>query len=98
MALIGFLGAGLGSPPPTALMVTALADARRSVAARLQFNQPTSEWLAEETRAGGIRENAAVPAVMEMGSRRQPIADAYQLRHPDRIRELTGLLAVLKQA
>jgi hypothetical protein len=57
--------------------------------------ESTSEWLASEIRLRGIRENAAVLAVMEIPEYRYPAAQAYALRYPDRLKVLNDLLAVL---
>jgi hypothetical protein len=64
-AIMAFLGAGLHQPPSLALAVTALADARRTVASLWSRGEPIAHWLASETRLHGIRENAATLAVME---------------------------------
>jgi hypothetical protein len=94
-ALIAFLGAGLPSPPSTAALVAALADARRAVAMHQARGLPLDGWLAGEIDPGGIRENAAVLAVLELPERREEIAGAYRQAHPDRAGALSDLLAVL---
>jgi hypothetical protein len=94
-AIIAFLGAGLGQPLSTALAVDALASARRTVATHLASGASAGEWLASEIRVRGIRENAAVLAVMEIAEHQQLIAHAYLQRHPDRGKALSDLLAVL---
>lgn len=97
-ALIAFLGAGLPSPPSKALIVEALARARRAVAMHQGHGLVLDEWLAGEVRLRGIRENAAVLAVLELRpGRREETARAYRREHPDRAGALTGLLAVLDQ-
>jgi hypothetical protein len=97
-ALIAFLGAGLPSPPSKALIVEALAGARRAVAMYQGHGRVLDEWLAGEVRLRGIRENAAVLAVLELLSgRREETARAYRHEHPDRAGALSGLLAVLDQ-
>ena len=60
--LAAFIGAGVPSPPSTALLV---------------------QGLAGEVRLRGIRENAAVLAVLEMPGRRNEIARAYREQHSD---------------
>jgi hypothetical protein len=56
------------------------------------------EWLAGEVRLRGIRENAAVLAVLELRpGRRAETARAYCHEHPDRAGALADLLAVLDQ-
>src|SRR5215472_15485862 len=70
-ALTGFLGAGMPSPPSTALMVAALAGARRAVAMHQERGLAVDQWLAGEVRPRGIRENAAVLAVLEVKSIRR---------------------------
>ena len=61
-ALIAFLGAGMPSPPSKALIVEALARARRAVAMHQGHGRALDEWLTGEVRLRGIRENAAVLA------------------------------------
>jgi hypothetical protein len=98
-ALIAFLGAGLPSPASKALMVEALAGARRTVAMYHARDWAVGGWLAGEVRLRGIRENAAVLAVLELlPGRREEIARAYRLDHPDRAGALSDLLAVLDPA
>jgi hypothetical protein len=94
-ALTAFLGAGMPAPPSTALVVQALAGARRAVAVHLQRGLAIDQWLAGEIRLRGIRENAAILAVMETPGQREEAARAYRQQHPDRTCVLNGLLAVL---
>src|SRR5215469_6114363 len=63
-ALIAFLGAGMPSAPSKALIVEALAGARRAVAMYQAQCRAVDDWLAGEVRLRGIRENAAVLAVL----------------------------------
>jgi hypothetical protein len=79
--------------PPFA--VDALASARRTVAAHLASEASAGEWLASEIRVRGMKENAAVLAVMEIPEHQQLIAHVYVQRHPDRGKALNDLLAVL---
>jgi hypothetical protein len=53
------------APSSAALLVQALAGARRAVAAHQQRGLAVDQWLAGEGCLGGIRENAAVLAAME---------------------------------
>jgi hypothetical protein len=94
-ALAAFLGAGMPVPPSTALLVQALAGARRGVAAQQQRGLSVDRWLAREVRLRGIRENAAVLAVLEAPGHREETARAHRRQHPDRTDVLNGLLAVL---
>ena len=94
-AVAAFIGAGMRSPPSKALLVAALAGARRAVAMHQARGLALDQWLAGEVRLRGIRENAAVLAVLEMPGRREEIAQAYRRRHPDRAGALNDLLAVL---
>jgi len=87
-AILAFLGAGLQQPPDRALAVTALASARRDLAALQASNLPVGTWLTEQARHGGIRENAATLAVLELPEHHQQAAQAYADRHPDRITSL----------
>ena len=96
-AIVAFLGAGLAVSPSTALMVTTLADARRSIKASQAQSQPIDDWLAREVRLGGIRENAAVLAALEILERQVEIAEAVRRRHPDRQQQLSELIAVIGQ-
>ena len=94
-AVAAFLGAGMHSPPSTALLVTALANARGSVAMHQARGLPVDEWLAGEVRLRGIRENAAVLAVLELPGRREEAAQAYRQQHRDRAGVLSELLDAL---
>jgi hypothetical protein len=97
-ALIAFLGAGMSSPPSRALIVEVLAGARRAVALHQPHGRALDEWLAGEVRLRGVRENAAVLAVLELlPGRREEAARAYRHEHPDRAGVLGDLLAVLDQ-
>jgi hypothetical protein len=97
-ALIAFLGAGMQSPPSKALIVEVLAGARRAVALHQPYGRALDEWLAGEVRLRGIRENAAVLAVLELlPGRGEEAARAYRREHPDRAGVLGDLLAVLDQ-
>jgi hypothetical protein len=93
--IIAFLGAGLHQPLSAALAVDALARARRTVAAHLARGASLSEWLDSQIRVPGIRENAAVLAVIEIPGHQDATAHAYALRHPERLKVLNHLLAVL---
>jgi hypothetical protein len=95
--VIAFLGAGLSSAPSKALAVTALADARRAVTARQAQGQALDAWLAGEVRVRGIRENAAVLAMLELPGRREETARVYRDEHPDRAGVLADLLAIIGQ-
>jgi hypothetical protein len=92
---MAFLRAGLYQPPSRALAVAVLARARRMAALHQVRGDSVSEWLASEARAGGIGDNAAALAVMELPAYRDQAAQAYALRHPDRVKVLNDLLAVL---
>jgi hypothetical protein len=94
-ALIAFLGARMYCPLSTAVLVTALAGARRAVAVYQARHLAIDGWLAGEVRLRGIRENAAVLAVLEIPERREETAQAYRQDHPDRAAALNDLLAVL---
>jgi hypothetical protein len=93
--LAAFLSAGMPASPSTALLVQALAGARRAVAAHQQRGLAIDQWLAGEVCLRGIRENAAVLAVLETPGQREETARAYRQQHPDRIGVLNDLLAVL---
>jgi hypothetical protein len=93
--LAAFIGAGVPSPPSTALLVQALAGARRAVGMHQARGLAIDQWLAGEVCLRGIRENAAVLAVLEVPGRRDEIAQAYRQQHPDRAGALNDLLAVL---
>jgi hypothetical protein len=94
--LVAFLGAGVSCAPSKALMVEALAGARRAVAMYQADDQAVDDWLAGEVGLRGIRESAAVLAVLELlPGRREETARAYRHDHLDRAGALDGLLAVL---
>jgi len=98
-ALVAFLDAGMCSPLSRALIVQVLAGARRAVALHQPHGRALDEWLAGEVRLRGIRENAAVLAVLELvPGRREEAARAYRHEHPDRAGVLSDLLAVLDQS
>jgi hypothetical protein len=69
--------------PSTAVAVNALASARRAVAAHLASGAAIDEWLAREIKAG-VRENAAVLAVIEMPEhlRHRVLIRSYRCRQP----------------
>lgn len=94
-ALIGFLGAGLDPAPPTATLVSALADARRTVSVMRFRKEPLREWLAKKARLRGIGENAATLAAMEISDERDVIAEAYRRRYPQRADQLDGIITWL---
>jgi hypothetical protein len=54
---------------------------------------PPDGWLADETRIRGIRENAAVLAVLEVPEWREQAAEIYRREHPDRVKVRGELLA-----
>jgi hypothetical protein len=95
-AILAFLGAGLHQPPDRALAVTALGSARRDLAARQASSQPIGPWLTEQARHGGIRENAATLAVLELPELHHQAAQAYADRHPDRIAALNQLIDAIR--
>lgn len=82
--------------PSRARLVDALSSARREVAAHQAQNRLLEGWLDAEVRLRGIRENAAVLAVMESPERRVEIAEAYRREHPDRAAVLDELLTCLE--
>lgn len=94
-ALIAFLSAGMAPIPTTAQLVSALATARRSVAALQSRGEPLDEWLNSECRLRGIRENAATLATMEVPGIRDQVAHQYRQAHPDRAEIVTIMLRYL---
>jgi hypothetical protein len=92
---MAFLGAGLHDLLWPALVVDALGRARRSVAMYRERSEPVDDWLAGEVRLRGIRENAAVLAVLEVPQWRDQAAELYRGRYPERTRVLSALLDVL---
>jgi hypothetical protein len=94
-ALLDFLNAAQSSPAATATMVTALAEARRAVAAHQARGLPLDDWLTSQIRLRGIRETAAVLAMLELPERRHQTAETYRHDHPDRSAVLDRLLSVL---
>jgi hypothetical protein len=89
------LGAGLFQWPSRAQAVAALAAARREVASCQARGESVMEWLAGEIHCRGIRENAAVLAVLEIPEYRHQAAQAYALDHPGHLRALEDMLASL---
>lgn len=94
-ALVAFLGAGLDPAPSRATLVSALADARRAVAALRSRDESISEWLVAEVRFRGIKENAAILAALEVTNDRDSIAVVYRQRYPLRAEELDEILECL---
>jgi hypothetical protein len=94
-AIVAFLGAGLFQRLSPAQAVDALAAARREVASCRARGESARQWLAGEIHHRGIRENAAVLAVLEIPDLRHEAAQAYALDHPDRQSVLEDLLAAL---
>ncbi|GAB3832669.1 hypothetical protein ACFPIJ_57435 [Dactylosporangium cerinum] len=97
-AIVAFLGAGLLSPPSRAVMVSALAGARRAVKEHQARHAAIDSWLAGEIRLRGVRENAAVLAVLEVPERRADVAAMYRTGHPDRVAVLELVVAVLARS
>lgn len=81
--------------PATAQLVSALAAARRAVAANRSHGHPIDDWLQKEIHLRGIRENAAVLAALEIPEIRENVALEYRQEHPDREDVLNEMLANL---
>jgi hypothetical protein len=94
-ALIGFLAAGMAPAPATAQLVSALAAARRAVAANRSRGRPVDEWLQGEIRVRGIRENAALLAALEIPEMRERIARQFRQDYPERASVLDEILTYL---
>jgi hypothetical protein len=94
-AIMAFMGAGLFQRPSPAQAVDALAAARCKVASCRARDESVRQWLAGEIHHRGIRENAAVLAVLEIPDLRHEAAQAYALDHPGRRPALEGMLAAL---
>jgi hypothetical protein len=94
-AIVAFLSAGIEPPPSTAVMVSALAEARRAVAATHAQEWAFEAWLGSAVRLGGVKENAATLAALEVPRCRDQAARAYAQRYPNRARVLTELLTVV---
>lgn len=74
----------MSPPPDKALLVSALANARRSVAALGKREADIGEWLDTESRVPGIRENAATVAALEFPAIRVRVASIYSEKYPER--------------
>jgi hypothetical protein len=97
-AILDFLVGDLADPPPKALLVTFLANAYRAVAALRQAGEPVDAWLAGERRWQGIRERAAIVAVLNSGSiNKAELAESYCADHPAHAVALAKLLDHLQQ-
>ena len=81
-AVMAFLGARPDRPFSATLAVDAMASARQAVAAHLARGASIDEWLASETRIPGVRENAAVLAVMGIPEHQHPTAHETYLDLP----------------
>jgi hypothetical protein len=95
-ALTAFLSAGVAPRPTKALLVRALAAARRSVQELRHAGRPVADWLGTESRYGGLRENAATLAVLEIPELTAAVAADYAKRHPDRADALRQMLDCLQ--
>jgi hypothetical protein len=95
IAIMTFLGAGLVRQPSRAQAVAALSAARRQVASFRARSESVRQWLAVDVHRRGIRENAAILAVLEVPDFRDEVARAYALDHPDRLSALEDMLAAL---
>ncbi|WP_344502141.1 hypothetical protein [Dactylosporangium maewongense] len=82
-------------PPSRAVMVSALGEARRAVRERRERGLEIGEWLDGEVRLRGVRENAAVLAVLEVPEWRDGVAARYRGAHPERADILAAVLAVI---
>jgi hypothetical protein len=95
-AVMAFLGAGLDGTLPRATAVEAYGRALRMVALHQERGLPVDQWLAGEVGLRGVRENAAVLAVLQrLPERRARVAEAYRRAHPDRSELLMDLLAIV---
>jgi hypothetical protein len=94
-ALIAFLAAGMTPAPATAQLVSALANARRGVAANLSRGLSVGEWLQSEIRFRGIRENAAVLAALEIPEMLELVAVQFRQEHPERESILDEMLTYI---
>jgi hypothetical protein len=81
--------------PDKAVIVMRLADARRAVTMHRERGLPPDGWLADEVRVGGIRENAAVLATLEVSEWRERATEIYRREHPDRVNVLDEFLVTL---
>ena len=91
-SLAAFLGAGMGYTPTRGQIVEALAAARRAVKVDRRHEHLLKEWLQGEIRMRGIRENAAVIAVLEIPEFREETAREYLREHPERTQILDDLI------
>jgi hypothetical protein len=96
-AIVAFLGTAADPEPTRANMVDRLANPTRTERELSGQGRQLEDWLADEMRIRGIRENAAVLAVLEVSKPGSALAQAYAERYPDRLPELTELLAVLNK-
>lgn len=96
-AIAAFLSAGVAPQPAKALLVRALAEARRSVWILQHAGKPAAAWLGTESRHRGLRENAATLAVMEIPELTAEVAADYAERYPDRAGTLRRILDYLPQ-
>lgn len=94
-ALVNFLSAGLDPAPSRAILVSVLADARRSVAALQSRGESVTQWLESEARLRGVKENAATLAALEVSNQRETIANSYRKKYPERGPRLDIILPYL---
>ena len=94
-AITAFLSSGVVPEPTKALLVRALAAARRSVRELRDAGKPVAAWLGTQSRYGGLRENAATVAVLEIPELTAEVAADYAERFPDRAGVLRRMLDCL---
>jgi hypothetical protein len=94
-ALMSLLAAGLDGRTPRSVLVPALAEARRSVAALHSRGESLDGWLSEQMKLRGVRENAAVIAATELAEYREGVAQQCRVAYPERTSEIDDWLRVV---
>ena len=94
-ARIYLLGAGMAPKPTTALLVSALAAARRSVAVMRERGGDIDEWFEQEMRFPGIRANSAAVAVIEVPEARERAVERYGSIFPGNVEIVNEFLRCL---
>lgn len=99
-AILDFLVGDLADRPSKASLVTLLGNAYRAVAALRQAGE-VNTWLAGERRWQGIRERAAIVAVVAVldsnAINRANLAESYCADHPAHAAALAQLLDHLQE-
>ena len=94
----GLFAAGMAYTPRPFQFVERIGEARRMVAGLSACGRRLEPWLQEEMRLRGLRENAAIIAVMEVPEYRDWAAGSFIERYPEREALVLAFADALAQA